>query len=45
VRPVYDGLLSLDLADRAKPSDLSALQRKEVTLRTLANRVFLAARD
>jgi len=43
VRPVYDGLLSLDLADRAKPSDLSALQRKEVTLRTLANRVFLAA--
>jgi class 3 adenylate cyclase/tetratricopeptide (TPR) repeat protein len=44
VRPVYDELLSLDLGDRSKPSDLSALQRKELTLRTLANRVFLAAK-
>jgi class 3 adenylate cyclase len=44
VRPVYDELLSLDLGDRSKPSDLSALQRKELTLRTLVNRVFLAAK-
>ena len=44
VRPVYDELLSLDVGDRSKPSDLSALQRKELTLRTLTNRVFLAAK-
>ena len=44
VRPVYDELLSLDLGDRSKPADLSALQRKELTLRTLTNRVFLAAK-
>ena len=41
---VYDELLSLDLGDRSKLADLSALQRKELTLRTLANRVFLAAK-
>ncbi len=45
VRPVYDELLSLDLGDRSKLADLSALQRKELTLRTLANRVFLAAKQ
>ena len=45
MRPVYDELLSLDLGDRCKPSDLSALQRKELTLRTLVNRVFLAAKQ
>ena len=44
MRPVYDELLSLDVGDRSKPSDLSALQRKELTLRTLTNRVFLAAK-
>ena len=44
VRAVYDELLSFDLGDRSKPADLSALQRKELTLRTLANRVFLAAK-
>jgi class 3 adenylate cyclase len=45
VRPVYDELLSLDLGDRSKLSDLSAQQRKELTVRTLANRVFLAAKQ
>jgi class 3 adenylate cyclase/tetratricopeptide (TPR) repeat protein len=44
VRPVYNELLSLDLGERSRPADLSALQRKELTLRTLANRVFLAAK-
>ena len=44
VRPVYEELLSLDLGDRSKPSGLSALQRKELTLRALVNRVILAAR-
>jgi class 3 adenylate cyclase/tetratricopeptide (TPR) repeat protein len=45
VRPVYDELLSLDLGDRSKLADLSAPQRKELTLRTLANRAFLAAKQ
>ena len=44
VRPVYDELLSLDLGHGSKLSDLSALQRKELTLRTLANRALLAAK-
>ena len=44
VRPVYDELLSLDLGDGSRLADLSALQRKELTLRTLANRVLLAAK-
>ena len=44
VGPVYAELLSLDLGDRFKLADLPAQQRKELTLRTLANRVFLAAK-
>jgi class 3 adenylate cyclase/tetratricopeptide (TPR) repeat protein len=44
VRPVYDELLSLDLGHASKLADLSALERKELTLRTLANRVLLAAK-
>ena len=44
VRPVYDELLSLDLGDASKVADLSALERKELTLRTLANRALLAAK-
>lgn len=45
VRPVYDELLSLDLGDRSKLADLSAPQRKKLTLHTLANRTFLAAKQ
>jgi class 3 adenylate cyclase/tetratricopeptide (TPR) repeat protein/type II secretory pathway predicted ATPase ExeA len=44
VRPIYDELLSTNLGDRGVLADLSALQRKELTLRTLANRVLLAGR-
>jgi class 3 adenylate cyclase/tetratricopeptide (TPR) repeat protein len=44
VRPVYDELLSLDLGHASKVADLSALERKELTLRTLANRALLAAK-
>jgi class 3 adenylate cyclase/tetratricopeptide (TPR) repeat protein len=44
VGPVYAELLSLDLGDRFNPIDLPAQQRKELTVRTLANRVFLAAK-
>src|SRR6516165_4445644 len=44
VGPVYAELLSLDLGDRFKPVDLPAQQRKELTIRTLANRAFLAAK-
>ena len=44
VGPVYAELLSLDLGDRFKPVDLPAQQRKELTVRTLANRAFLAAK-
>jgi class 3 adenylate cyclase/tetratricopeptide (TPR) repeat protein len=44
VGPVYAALLSLDLGDRFKPVDLPAQQRKELTVRTLANRAFLAAK-
>ncbi len=36
--------LSLDVADEFKPLDLSAQQRKELIVRTLANRVLLAAK-
>ena len=43
VRPVYDELLSLDLGHASKLADLSAEQRKELTVRTLANRAVLAA--
>ena len=44
VGPVYAELLSLDLGDRFKPVDLPAQQRKELTVRTLANHAFLAAK-
>ena len=44
VRPVYDELLSLDLGHASQLADLSALERKELTLRTIANRAFLAAK-
>ncbi len=44
MRPVYDELLSLDLGHASKLADLSAQQRKELTLRTLANRALLAAK-
>ena len=36
--------LSLDLGHASKVADLSALERKERTARTLANRVLLAAK-
>ena len=42
---VYAELLSLDLGDRFKLADLSAEQRKDLTIRTLTNRVFLAAKQ
>lgn len=42
--PVYADLLSLDLGERFTPLDLSAQQRKELTLRTLVARPFLAAK-
>ncbi len=41
---VYAELLSLGLRERFKMADLSAEQRKDITMRTLANRVFLAAK-
>lgn len=41
--PIYAELLSLNLGDRFELSGLSAQQRKEITLRTLVNRPFLAA--
>ncbi len=44
VGPVYAELLSLDLGDRDSSPGLPAQQRKELTLRTLTNRVFLAAK-
>src|SRR5271157_5569974 len=44
VRPVYDELLSLDLGHGSGLADLSALERKELTVRTLANRALLAAK-
>ena len=44
VRSVYEEFLSLDLGHGSKLSDLSALERKALTLRTLVNRVLLAAK-
>jgi class 3 adenylate cyclase len=44
VGPVYAELLSLDLGDRFRLADLPSQQRKELTLRTLTNRAFLAAK-
>jgi class 3 adenylate cyclase/tetratricopeptide (TPR) repeat protein len=42
--PVYAELLSLDLGNRFNPINLPAQQRKELTVRTLSNRVFLASK-
>ncbi len=44
VGSIYAELLSLDLGDEFKPLDLSAQQRKELIVRTLANRLLLAAK-
>jgi len=44
VGPIYAELLSLDLGDAFKPLDLPAQQRKELIVRTLANRLLLAAK-
>ncbi|ESY03927.1 MULTISPECIES: adenylate/guanylate cyclase domain-containing protein [unclassified Mesorhizobium] len=44
VGSTYAELLSLDLASEFTPPDLSAQQRKELIVRTLANRVLLAAK-
>jgi class 3 adenylate cyclase/tetratricopeptide (TPR) repeat protein len=43
VGPVYAELLTLSLEGRYKLPDLPAQQRKELMLRTLADRIFLAA--
>jgi class 3 adenylate cyclase/tetratricopeptide (TPR) repeat protein len=43
VGSIYAELLSLDVGDEYKPLDLSAQQRKELIVRTLANRLLLAA--
>ena len=43
VGPVYAELLSLDLGERFRLADLPARERKDLTLRTLVNRVLLAA--
>ncbi|NKK03212.1 AAA family ATPase [Rhizobium leguminosarum bv. viciae] len=44
VGAIYAELLSLDLGDEFRPPDLSAHQRKELLVRTLANRLLLAAK-
>ncbi len=44
VGSIYAELLSLDVGDEFKPLDLSAQQRKELVVRTLANRLLLAAK-
>jgi class 3 adenylate cyclase/tetratricopeptide (TPR) repeat protein len=44
VGSIYAELLSLDVGDAFKPLDLSAQQRKELIVRTLANRLLLAAK-
>jgi class 3 adenylate cyclase/tetratricopeptide (TPR) repeat protein/ABC-type lipoprotein export system ATPase subunit len=44
VGSIYAELLSLDVGDEFKPLDLSAQQRKELIVRTLANRLLLAAK-
>jgi class 3 adenylate cyclase/tetratricopeptide (TPR) repeat protein len=43
VGSIYAELLSLDVGDEYKLLDLSAQQRKELIVRTLANRLLLAA--
>ncbi|MET3597077.1 class 3 adenylate cyclase/tetratricopeptide (TPR) repeat protein [Mesorhizobium shonense] len=44
VGSIYAELLSLDLGDEFKPLDLPPQQRKELIVRTLSNRVLLAAK-
>jgi class 3 adenylate cyclase/tetratricopeptide (TPR) repeat protein len=44
VGSIYAELLSLDVGDEYKPLELSAHQRKELIVRTLANRLLLAAK-
>ena len=44
VGSTYAELLSLDVGDEFTPLDLPAQQRKELIVRTLANRVLLAAK-
>jgi class 3 adenylate cyclase/tetratricopeptide (TPR) repeat protein/ABC-type lipoprotein export system ATPase subunit len=44
VGAIYAELLSLEVGDEYKPLDLSAQQRKELIVRTLANRLLLAAK-
>ncbi|OWW04040.1 guanylate cyclase [Rhizobium sp. R72] len=44
VGAIYAELLSLDVGDEFTPPALSAHQRKELLVRTLANRLLLAAR-
>jgi tetratricopeptide (TPR) repeat protein/ABC-type lipoprotein export system ATPase subunit len=44
VGSIYAELLSIDFGDKFKPPDLSAQQRKELIVRTLANRLLLAAK-
>ncbi|MET1047472.1 MAG: AAA family ATPase, partial [Hyphomicrobium sp.] len=44
VGPTYAELLSFDLGHEFKPLDLSAQERKELIVRTLADRVLLAAK-
>jgi class 3 adenylate cyclase/tetratricopeptide (TPR) repeat protein len=44
VGSIYAELLSLDVGDEFEPLDLSAQQRKELIVRTLANRLLLAAK-
>jgi class 3 adenylate cyclase/tetratricopeptide (TPR) repeat protein/ABC-type lipoprotein export system ATPase subunit len=44
VGSIYAELLSLDVGDEFKPLDFSAQQRKELIVRTLANRLLLAAK-
>jgi class 3 adenylate cyclase/tetratricopeptide (TPR) repeat protein len=44
VGSIYAELLSIDVGDEFKPLGLSAQQRKELMVRTLANRLLLAAK-
>lgn len=44
VGAIYAELLSLDLGDEFRPPALSAHQRKEILVRTIANRLLLATR-
>jgi class 3 adenylate cyclase/tetratricopeptide (TPR) repeat protein len=45
VGPVYAELLSLELGERFRLAYLPALKRKDLTLRTLVNRVLLASKQ